>query len=101
MHGILETFYKLICRFNKSQSVSSDSLNTLFYIDEFLKDIKESETAEQAKLLFERHKIESTIAITPEGLRKAVDLTCRNLQKYISNADLMDAMYLSNVLDPR
>jgi hypothetical protein len=52
--------------------VSSDSLNTPFYIDVLLKDIKEPETAEQAKLLFERRKIKSTIATIPEGLRKAV-----------------------------
>jgi hypothetical protein len=80
MRGILEKFYRFTCRFNKSQSMSSDALNTLFYIDESLKDIKESETAEQAKLLFERHKIKSTIAIIPEGLRKAVDVACGKLE---------------------
>jgi hypothetical protein len=92
MRGILETFYKFTCRFNKSQSVRSDALNTIFYIDEFLKNIKESETAAQAKLLFERHKIKSTIAIIPEGLKKAVYVACGKLEKYISNADRIDAV---------
>jgi hypothetical protein len=94
MHGVLETYYRFTYRFNKSQSVGSDSLNAPFYMDEFLKDIEESETVEQTKLLFVRHKIESTTALIPEGLRKAVDVASGKLEKYISNADRMDAMHL-------
>jgi hypothetical protein len=45
-------------------------------------------------LLFERHNIKSTIAIIPEGLRKAVDVACGKLEKYISNTDRIAAMLL-------
>jgi hypothetical protein len=49
--------------------VSSDALNALFCIYELLKDKFDSDTVEEL-ILFGPLKIKSTIAITPEGLRK-------------------------------
>jgi hypothetical protein len=101
MHGIVEAFYHFSCRFNKSQSVSSDALNALFYIDELLKDLEESETVEQTKVFLNDIRSRVQISVIPKGLRKAVNMACGKLEKYISNADPVDAIYLSSVLHPR
>jgi hypothetical protein len=80
--------------------VRSDARYALFYIDEYLNDIKESETVEQTKVFFERHKIKSTISVIPDGLGKVVNMACGKLWE-VGEVYRMDAIYLSNILDPR
>jgi hypothetical protein len=101
MKQLLEPFYNFTLKFNRTQACPSEALTTFFYIEEFLRDMGEASTPSAIAAFFARHGMKACRTELSQELRDAAHATCFKLTKYFERADLMDFMFLTNLMDPR
>jgi hypothetical protein len=101
MNQLLKPFYNFTLKFNRTQECPFEALTTFFYLEEFLRDMGEASTPSALAAFFARHGIKACTTKLSEELRNAAHATCSKLTKYFERADLMDFMYLANLMDPR
>jgi hypothetical protein len=101
MEQLLEPFYNFALKFNRTQTCPSEALTTFFYLEEFLRDMGEASAPSAVAAFFTRHGFKACTTELSQELRNAAHATCSKLTKYFKRADLMDFMYLANLMDPR
>jgi hypothetical protein len=98
---ILKPFMVFTEGFNQSTSTSSEALICYFYLYDYLKDLEQCSAKELTKSTFDKHGICAERTGLPFGLRVAAGKAFKKLDGYMKRMDLVDMVYLSNVLNPR
>jgi hypothetical protein len=98
---IVKPFMVFTEGFNQPTSTSSEALICYFYLYDYLKDLEQCSTKDLTKSTLDKHGMCAIRTELPFCIRVAVGKAFKKLDGYMKRTDLVDMVYLSNVLNPR